>query len=102
MINTDRLSEGVDYEFVPSSLDADAWLVRFLTGPFPETVIQFGKLQVDGAAEAINFDYSIIETPEEDLSVDNVELQEACGSVLFYILEDSLTNGTAQISEPKE
>ena len=102
MINTDRLAEGVDYEFVPSSLDADAWLVRMLTGPFPETVIQYGKLQVDGTAEAINFDYSIIETPEEDLTPDNEELQEAVGSVLFFILEDSLTNGTADIIEKEK
>ena len=99
MINVNRLSEGVDYQFVPSATDNKAWNVRFLTGPFPETVIQFGTIQVDGTSEAINFDFTIVETPEENLSPDNVELQEAVGSVLFYVLEDSLTNGTAELLE---
>jgi hypothetical protein len=97
MINTDRLAEGIDYEFVPSSDDDKAWSVRMLTGPFPETVIQFGKLEVDGKEESINFDFMVVESPEEDLTPDNTDLQEACGSVLFFILEDSLTNGTADI-----
>jgi hypothetical protein len=39
----------------------------------------------------------VVESPEEDLTPDNTDLQEACGSVLFFILEDSLTNGTADI-----
>ena len=99
MINTNRLSEGIDYEFIPSSDDEKAWSVRLLTGPFPETTIQFGKLEVNGKEESINFDFTVIESPQEDLSPDNPELQEACGSVLFFILEDSLTNGTADIVE---
>ena len=97
MINTDRLAEGVDYEFIPSSDDEKAWCVRMLSGPFPETVIQFGKLEVNGKDESINFDFTVIESPEEGLLPDNLDLQEACGSVLFFILEDSLTNGTADI-----
>lgn len=98
-MDIDRLSEGVDYEFIPSPNDNQAWQVRMLSGPFPETVIQFDNLQINGKEEQINFNFTIVETPEEDLTTDNIELQQACGSVLFYILEDSLTNGTAEITE---
>ena len=98
-MDIDRLSEGVDYEFIPSPNDNQAWQVRMLSGPFPETVIQFDNLQINGKEEQINFNFTIVETPEEDLTTDNIDLQQACGSVLFYILEDSLTNGTAEITE---
>ena len=98
-MDLNRLSEGVDYEFIPSSDDEKAWCVRMLTGPFPETVIQFGKLEVNGKDESINVDFTVVESPEEDLSPDNHDLQQACGSVLFFILEDSLTNGTAELIE---
>ena len=73
--------------------------MRLLTGPFPETVIQYGNLRVDGKEESIHFDFSIVESPDQDLTIDDKQLQDALGSVLFYILEDSLTNGTAEIVE---
>ena len=98
-MDIDRLSEGVDYEFVPAANDDNAWQVRMLTGPFPETVIMFDKLSVDGKEEQINFNFTIIESPAEDLTVDDADLQQAVGSVLFYILEDSLTNMTADVQE---
>ena len=100
-MDIDRLSEGVDYEFVPAPNDDQAWQVRMLTGPFPETVIMFDKLSVDGKEEQINFNFTIVESPAEDLTVDDVNLQQAVGSVLFYILEDSLSNNTAEIQESK-
>jgi|TARA_B110000858_G_scaffold2888_1_gene3351 hypothetical protein len=98
-MDINRLSEGVDYEFVPAATDDQAWQVRMLTGPFPETVVQFGQLRVDGTEESIHFDFSIIETPQSDLDISNEELQQCLGSVLFYILEDSLTKGDAEIKE---
>ena len=98
-MDIDRLSEGVDYEFVPAANDDNAWQVRMLTGPYPETVIMFDKLAVDGKEEQINFNFTIIESPAEDLTVDDIDLQQAVGSVLFYILEDSLNNMTADIQE---
>lgn len=98
-MDLNRLSEGLDYEFVPADGDDQAWQVRLLTGPFPETVIQYGNLRVDGKEESIHFDFSIVESPDKDLTIDDKQLQDALGSVLFYILEDSLTNGTAEIAE---
>jgi len=97
-MDIDRLSEGVDYEFIPSPSDENAWQVRMLTGPYPETVIMFDKLSVDGKQELINFNFTIVESPD-DITVDDSDLQAVVGSLLFYILEDSLTNQTAQITE---
>ena len=60
MININKMSEGIDYEMVPSPVDNEqAWSIRFLTGPFVETVISFGNLQVNGKEEAINFNFSV-------------------------------------------
>jgi hypothetical protein len=98
-MDINRLSEGIDYEFVPAPSDEQAWQVRMLTGPFPETIVQFGQLTVDGKQEAIHFDFTIVETPQSDLDISNEDLQQCLGSVLFYILEDSLSKGEAEITE---
>ena len=34
MIDIDKLSEGVDYELIPSPENEQAWNIRILTGPY--------------------------------------------------------------------
>jgi hypothetical protein len=102
MINIDKMSEGIDYEMVPSPIENEqAWCIRFLAGPFVETVISFGNLQVDGKEEAINFNFSVIESPIEDLNPDNQDLQQWCGSVLHDVLDMAIAKGDAVINEVK-
>jgi len=102
MINIDKMSEGIDYEMVPSPVDNEqAWAIRFLAGPFVETVISFGNLQVDGKQESINFNFSVIESPIEDLNPDNPDLQQWCGSVLHDVLDMAIAKGDAVINEVK-
>ena len=48
MINVDKLSEGVDYKLIPSPENEMSWWVRILTGPFVETVVQFGSISING------------------------------------------------------
>ena len=38
------LKENVDYEFIAVGEEENNWRVRFLTGPYPETIISFGKV----------------------------------------------------------
>ena len=46
MINVDKLSEGVDYELIPAPDNEQAWNIRVLTGPFVETIVQFGAISI--------------------------------------------------------
>lgn len=101
-----QLVENVDYQLVPSKDDDDSWEVRFLTGPFPETVIQYGSVQLDGRGREddveILFNFRIIESPDLELSTTNVELQQYAGDVLQMLVLQSVKDGTLQSREVDE
>jgi len=79
------LVENTDFELIPNG--DDAWQVRFLSGDFTETVIQFGaiKLKENGTLK-YNFD---LQSSPIDIDENNLELQQAAGDVLLAILEDA-------------
>jgi hypothetical protein len=84
------LEENVDYELVPS--DNDSWNVRILNGPFTETVISFGKLQFNEEEETLHYNFTIIESPDMELTVENETLQEYSRELLSSILESAFEN----------
>jgi hypothetical protein len=90
------LKENVDYELVPSEIAEDAWSVRFLTGNYTETVVQFGAIRFndkdvndDGVAMSFNFD--IVSTPDESLVVEDISLQKYAGDILLAIIENAIS-----------
>ena len=101
-----QLVENTDYQLVPSKDDNDSWEVRFLTGPFPETVIQYGSVQLDGRGREddveILFNFRIIESPDLELSTTNFELQQYAGDVLQMLVLQSVKDGTLQSREVDE
>jgi hypothetical protein len=102
MIDVNKISEGVDYELIPAAqTNEQAWWIRMLTGPFPETVISFGNLSVDGKDESIHFNFSVVESPDPELSPDNEALQQYCGMVLHDVIEMSMSRDEVQITEKK-
>ena len=104
MINIDKLSEGVDYELIPSteSTNDQAWWIRFLRGPFVETVVQFGNVRVNGKQEQIHFNFSIIESPIDNINSEDPELQDWCGSVLHDVLDKHIANDAVEMKEVSE
>lgn len=101
-----QLVENTDYQLVPSKDDPDGWEVRFLTGPFSETVIQYGSVQLDGRGKVedveIRFNFRIIESPNPDLSTTDVALQEYAGDVLYMLVQNSINDGTLQSREAEQ
>ena len=90
----DKLSEGIHYEIIPSSLDEKCWDVRLLE-EFPETVIRYGNVAFDGKQDALTFNYEIISSPDPDLEIEgNFEFQEYSGRILSNIIEASITDGS--------
>ena len=102
MINVDKLSEGVDYELIPSPENEQSWWIRVLTGPYVETVIQFGAISINGPEEAINYNFEIIETPDDSLTPDDENFQQFTGLVLHDVIEMAIMRDELITNERKE
>ena len=102
MINLDKLSEGVDYKLIPAPDNEQAWNIRVLTGPYVETVVQFGAISINGPEEAINFNFTIIESPNDSLTVEDKQFQEFCGSVLHDVIEMAISKDELIMKDKNE
>jgi len=104
LIDLNKKSEDLDYEIIPAiGLDdaEQAWDIRILRGEFSETVIRFGSISVDGKAGHLNFNFTIISSPDEDLTPDYVPFQNECGDILHDILENALRKDELLLTERK-
>jgi len=84
---SDTLKENVDYELIPS--DGENWNVRFLSGEFTETVIQYKAIHVSEDEEYMKFNFDIVSSPDINLSDEEYALQKRVGAVLYSILENA-------------
>lgn len=91
-----RLSEGIHYELIApeKNLNDQAWDVRFLEGPHPETVIRYGNIAVDGDNDCLKFNFLIQYSPDESLTEEDLELQEYAADVLEDILVQAASDGS--------
>jgi hypothetical protein len=102
MIET-TLSEGVHYELVPVDADNEqSWSVRFLEGPYPETVIRYGNIAFDADDDCLKFNFVIHSTPDVDLSESDVVIQDYAANVLESILVQASANGSMVTKEKDE
>jgi len=92
--------EGTDYELVIVDDDDNAWACRILTGSFNETVIKFGAIAIN-EDDNLNFNFYIVETPDEYLTVDNEKLQETAAELLMAIFDTCVEEGSARFSDAK-
>lgn len=101
MINVDKLSEGVDYKLIPSPENDQSWWIRVLTGPYVETVIQFGAITINGPDEAIHYNFEIIETPDDTLNTDDENFQQYTGLVLHDVIEMAILKDELLMEDKK-
>lgn len=91
-----KLNENKDYQFIPVDRNGqESWDIRILEGDFTETVFYFDKLQVTEDGDHLSFNFKIVSTPDPDLTVDNKDLQQYAGMILYDILENS-TSGDSK------
>jgi len=95
--------EGIDYEFIPAvdETHQDAWDVRILRGDYVETVIRFGVVKVDGKNQQINYNFTVIQSPDADLTPAYEPFQREVSNILFNILENADARGTLGKREVK-
>lgn len=84
-----QLKENVDYELIPGQRE-DSWDIRILNGEFVETVFYYDKITVVDDEGLLNFNFSIVTTPDPDLTVENEGLQKYAADVLYDIITESV------------
>lgn len=97
-----QLSEKVHFEIIPAD-DPHGWNIRLLE-EYPETVISFGAISFDGAEGDdghISFNFSIVFTPDPDLTTEDLTFQEYVGRILSSVIEMSISEGTMVATDKK-
>jgi hypothetical protein len=82
------LEENKDYELIPGN--DEHWHIRIKNGEYIESVISFGSIKVNEESLEMNFDFTLHYSPDDDLSVDNVDLQKHAGKILESVLMNNL------------
>ena len=94
-----KLSENVHFEIIPSE-DKHGWNIRILE-EFPETVIAYDVIEVVEDKDQLSFNFTIVSTPDGDLSVNDLTLQEYSGRILSSLLEIAIADGTLVAQDKK-
>ena len=91
--------ENVTYEFTPGPGHDQDWHIRILDGIYNETIIKYGAIAVNEEGEGMmTFNYEIISSPDTDLTVDDIGLQETAGDILQNIIKDAIDKDDGTIA----
>ena len=89
------LVELKDYELIPAEEDEQAWAVRVLSGDYVESVLRFGTISMNRVEEGVlTFDFTVISSPDPNLSTEDKNLQEYAGDLLQAIIRDGIESGS--------
>jgi len=95
-----NLTELKDYELIPNDEDEQAWAVRLLSGPYVETVIKFGAISFNRVKEGVmTFNFTIISSPDSELTTDDVSFQDYVGDILQAVIRDGMETGSVMTRE---
>ena len=87
-----KMLENKDYELIPSPNDSHVWQVRILTGNF---------VAFDGKRKQFTYDFTLIESPDPNLNIDNEELHFTLARILEDIIERGEKEGWVKLQEKK-
>ena len=96
------LKEKEHYEIIPDKGDDQAWNVRILSGTFTETVLKYGVVKFNGKKKDMTFNFDIVSTPDTELNVSNLELQDFAGMMLEQIMAQGIRDGEVITREVKD
>ena len=96
------LIENKHYEIIPDKGDDQAWNVRILSGTFTETVLRYGVVKFNGKEKNMSFNFDIVYTPDTELKVSNLQLQEFAGIMLEQIMAQGIRDNEVITREVKD
>ena len=97
-----KKSEGKDYELIPSDEHSQAWHVRILEGDYPETVLQYGAIAFNEVKDCMTFNFSVVSSPDADLTSEDEGLQIEAGDILQEIIRQSIEDGSLVTKEKED
>ena len=97
-----ELQENIDYVLTPLKESEDAWGVRFMTGDYVETIVQYNTIAVNEIKDQLTFNFRIVSTPDTDLSESDVNLQKHVAAILEAIIEVGLTDGSVELNNRED
>jgi len=95
------MEEGTHYEIIPDRKDEQSWNVRMLAGPFTETVLKYGVIKFNEVPKNMSFNFTIVYSPDTELTVEDLRLQDSAGAVLEKIMENGMKDGSVVNKEIK-
>ena len=96
------LKENKHYEIIPDKGDDQAWNVRILSGMFTETVLKYGVVKFNGKKKDMTFNFDIVYTPDTELTVSDLKLQEFAGIMLEQIMAQGMRDNEVITREVKD
>ena len=93
------MKEGIDYEIIPDKADEQAWNVRILKGLFTETVLKYGTVRFNEIPKNMSFNFDIIYSPDSELTVNDVNLQDFAGALLEKVMARGIEEGSVVTKE---
>ena len=96
---TAELKENIDYALVPIQDDPDSWGVRILKGVYIETVIRYNTISFNQVPGQLAFNFNIVYSPNEELSIDDRDLQIYVGKILEAIIELGVQDGSVTLTD---
>ena len=96
------LTENKHYEIIPDKTDDQAWNVRILSGMFTETVLKYGVVKFNGKKKDMTFNFDIVYTPDTELTVSDLKLQEFAGIMLEQIMAQGIRDNEVITREVKD
>lgn len=95
------MKQNEDYELIPG--ENDHWNIRIKTGPYIETVFNFGELKVGEDGETLTFTSDVVSDvlgedwkPHED-----IDWHHTTGEILYDILEQQVERQEKDIVTPE-
>jgi|TARA_B110000444_G_scaffold258464_1_gene299481 hypothetical protein len=95
------MEEGIHYQIIPDREDEQSWNVRILKGQYTETVLKYGTVRFNEIPKNMSFDFKIVYTPDTELKVSSVDLQEFAGYMLEKIMAQGVEEGSVITKEIK-
>ena len=94
-----RLTENVDYCFIPHESLEDAWAVRIMSGDFIETVIAYNAIAFNEVKDCLTYNFVVVSSPDDNAVDTNEELQQKATEILEAIIEAGIEDGTVELKE---
>ena len=94
-----KLTENVDYCFIPHESLEDAWAVRIMSGDFIETLIAYNAIAFNEVKDCLTYNFVVVSSPDDNAVDTNEELQQKATEILEAIIEAGIEDGTVELKE---